>query len=234
MARIIKTTTWNLPHSIERAFPKPLDSTEIWYPSVEKDEKGNIITTTALDRAMAYAKSEKNTSYVGQILCVLEGILEGENLNFKGIKPEYYSIQLDNDGKGELVPLFDESLINKITNNQNTTLEIDYENNLIKEEGYTIILAPGLFKQDTSTLFINGLQSNRSEYYEGYYDGKTFEEKSIDHEITDELGNKETIKVCNAIKFDKFELDPGTIYDNRRNNGDEIIMNATFIEDKKE
>lgn len=242
MARIIKTTTWNLPHSIERAFPKPLDSTEIWYPTVEKDEKGNIIKTTAFDRASAYALSTVNTSYVGQVLCVLEGRLDGETLNFNGIKPEYYSIQLDNGGNGKLVPLFDESLINKIANNQNTTLEIDYKSGLIKEEEYSIILAPGsvsgeigLFKHNTSTLFINGLQSNRSEYIEGYYNENGFKEGPIDHEITDESGNTETIKVCNAIKFDKFILDPGKVYDNnRQNDGDEIIINAMFVEDKKE
>lgn len=236
MARIFETTTWNLPHSIERAYPKPLDSTEIWYPTVIEANGVKTIGTTALNRAIAYAESEVNTSYVGQIICVLEGRLVNGELIYNGIKPEYYSIQLSNSGKGELVPLFDESLINKIVNNQHETLEIDYENGLIgnfNEDGHTIILAPGSgwFKQATSTLFINGLQSNRSEYYEGCYVDEKFVEGGTPHKITDELGNEEEIQICNAIKFDKFELNKGDVFDdNRANNGDEIIINAMFVE----
>lgn len=240
MARIIETTTWNLPHSIERAFPKPLDSTEIWYPTVIEVDGVKTIGTTALNNAIAYAQSTMNTSYVGQTVCVLEGRLVNGELIYNGIKPEYYSIQLSNSGVGELTPLFDESLITKIANNQYETLEINYGTGLIydKEEGCSIILAPGsgIFKQATSTLFINGLQSNRSEYYEGWYENGEFKENDArDFKITDALGNEETIRVCNAIKFDKFELSAGEVYDNNRaNNGDEIIMNAMFIESKKE
>lgn len=245
MARIIETTTWNLPHSIDRAFPKPLDSTEIWYPTVIEIDGVKTIGTTALNRAIAYAESTVNTSYVGQIICILEGRLVNGELIYNGIKPEYYSIQLNASGMGELTPLFDESLINKIANNQYSTLEIDYNSGLIgnfNEDKYTIILAPGsvsgeigLFKSNTSTLFINGLQSNRSEYIEGYYNENGFKEGPIEHDITDESGNTETILVCNAIKFDKFELNPGDVVDdNRNNNGDEIIINAMFVESKKE
>lgn len=239
MARIIETTTWNLPHSIERAFPKPLDSTEIWYPTVIEVDGVKTIGTTALNNAIAYAQSTVNTSYVGQTVCVLEGRLVNGGLIYNGIKPEYYSIQLNAAGVGELVPLFDESLITKIANNQYETLEIDYKEGLKynKEEGYSIILSPGsgLFKQATSTLFINGLQSNRSEYYEGWYEDEKFVADARDFKITDELGNEETIRVCNAIKFDKFELSAGDVFgDVRANNGDEIIMNAMFVENKKE
>jgi hypothetical protein len=239
MARILETTTWNLPHSIERAFPKPLDSTEIWYPTVIEVDNVKTIGTTALNNAIAYAQSTVNTSYVGQTVCVLEGRLVNGVLMYNGIKPEYYSIQLNNSGVGELVPLFDESLITKIANNQYETLEINYENGLIynKEEGCSIILAPGsgIFRQATSTLFINGLQSNRSEYYEGWYEDGKFMAEARDYKITNELGKEETIRVCNAIKFDKFELSKGDVFgDSRANNGDEVIMNAMFIESKKE
>lgn len=239
MARILETTTWNLPHSIERAFPKPLDSTEIWYPTVIEVDNVKTIGTTALNNAIAYAQSTVNTSYVGQTVCVLEGRLVNGVLMYNGIKPEYYSIQLNNSGVGELVPLFDESLITKIANNQYETLEINYENGLIynKEEECSIILAPGsgIFRQATSTLFINGLQSNRSEYYEGWYEDGKFIAEARDHKITNELGKEETIRVCNAIKFDKFELSKGDVFgDSRANNGDEVIMNAMFIESKKE
>lgn len=239
MARIIETTTWNLPHSIERAFPKPLDSTEIWYPTVIEVDGVKTIGTTALNNAIAYAQSTVNTSYVGQTVCVLEGRLVNGELIYNGIKPEYYSIQLSNSGVGELVPLFDESLITKIANNQYETLEINYENGLIynKEEECSIILAPGsgIFRQATSTLFINGLQSNRSEYYEGWYEDGKFISGARDYKITNELGKEETIRVCNAIKFDKFELSKGDVFgDSRANNGDEVIMNAMFIEGKKE
>ena len=219
MAQIRETTVWNLPHSIERAFAKPLDSKEVWYPTWDKDSKSK---TLAKERALAYARSGFTTSYVGQVLCVVEGHvnLETGEINYKGVQPKYYSVYINSSGDGDLYPMIPEDGTYQYENR-----EIDYKNGLI---GDLIILGSGeYFKRGSSTLFINGIQYNQSEYEEGLYEGGSFAPNSS--RVYDD------ISYVNAIRFTKFELNPGDNsqrygnYD-KGNNGDEILISAIFYE----
>ncbi len=218
MAQIRETTIWNLPHSIERAEAKPLDSTEIWLPTYDKNTN---TPTRAYNRALAYAQSDKTTSYVGQIVCVLEGTIDGGTgtIDYRGIQPKYYSIYLDNNGKGALCDLVPEIELPEIPEKYEN-YEINYETGLISTDEGSVIVAVNYFKKGSSTLFINGIQYNNSEYEEGCYGNGKFSSTSAT------LNNE---PYCNAIRFTKFELNPGTVFgNNKSNDGDEILISAVY------
>lgn len=223
MARIFQNidSSWVLPVSIRRGNAMPLDTTDVWFPTFgDRPQK-------AKEKAAIYAASKSNTSYVGQILSVIEGHLEDKKF-VPDTEDEDFGIYIIIDEKGTLLKISDIGIDNSQIG---LYREAIYSSITKTDDGYIIPVPTlndtigGEFIKGTSSLHINGIKYNMSEYVEGV---AVIDEKGV---VTG--FEKSSDDICNAIKFDLFDLTIDSKGDKYTNTGDEIIITAQFKNNDK-